>query len=107
MSDESRFIPLGSVPSLAWLPLRRRGSRLNKSTLYRWAGIGSRGVKLQTVCVGSQRCTTAIWLNEFFSALAARETAADIVPQLLQTRFSKTRRRAHEQAQRQLAAFGL
>ena len=42
---------------------------LHRSTIYRWAQKGRRGVRLRVVSVGSKRCTTESWLMEFFDAV--------------------------------------
>lgn len=39
--------------------------RPHASTLYRWAGRGSTGVRLRCVSAGHKRCTTHRWLKEF------------------------------------------
>lgn len=50
------------------LPSSRRGKRLNRATLWRWALRGTRGGRrLQTVCVGSGRMTCDAWVWEFVS----------------------------------------
>ena len=41
-----------------WFPRRRRGKRPTLPTLYRWSNEGYRGVVLETVQVGSTRCTS-------------------------------------------------
>jgi hypothetical protein len=41
-----------------WFPRRRRGKRPALTTLYRWAGVGFHVVVLETVQVGSTRCTS-------------------------------------------------
>ncbi|MDA8377647.1 MAG: DUF1580 domain-containing protein [Planctomycetia bacterium] len=63
-------IPFSEVSKLKWLPNRRRGSRLALPTLYRWAGRGVRGVTLETISIGSQRCTSEQALRRFFQAIA-------------------------------------
>jgi hypothetical protein len=79
--DEA-FIPLRDVPNLTWLPPRRNGGRLALSTLWRWSTKGINGVILRTICFGSTRCTTEIWLREFFEDLA-------------ESKIRGSRRRAH------------
>jgi len=53
------------------VPKRRRGSRVNYATLWRWAAVGSAGARLHVVYVGSTPYTSARWLREFFDAVAA------------------------------------
>lgn len=48
------------------LPSSRRGKRLNRATLWRWALRGARGGRrLRTVCLGSGRMTCDAWVWEF------------------------------------------
>lgn len=44
-------------------------SRPNTSTLYRWAGRCSSGVRLRFVIVDHKRCTTHRWLKEFLVSM--------------------------------------
>lgn len=48
---------------------RKLPMHLHRSTIYRWAQKGRRGVRLRVVSVGSKRCTTESWLMEFFDAV--------------------------------------
>jgi hypothetical protein len=41
-----------------WFPRRRGGKRPSLQTMYRWSSVGYHGVVLETVQVGSTRCTT-------------------------------------------------
>lgn len=59
----------------ALLPKRRRGRRCHVSTLYRWAQAGCRGVVLETVQIGGQRCTSVEALERFFARLSGAPTA--------------------------------
>lgn len=68
-----RLIPLREVPQLGILPPRRSGSRLNVSTIYRWALHGQRGIKLESLKIGGQRVTSLNALQTFCSALAGNE----------------------------------
>ena len=54
------------------LPCRRKGKRPNVATLYRWAQVGCRGIRLETLCVGATRCTSMEALQRFFDALTAQ-----------------------------------
>jgi hypothetical protein len=69
-AGNDRLIRLHDVPRLPWLPDRRGGSKLNVSTVWRWAMRGAAGVKLPTVAVGSALCTTERDLRDFFAAVA-------------------------------------
>ncbi len=56
-----------------------RGKRPSTPTMWRWATIGKRGVKLQHVWVGRNILTTKAALNDFFNAVGnapAREKAS-------------------------------
>lgn len=53
------------------LPNRRRGKRPDVSTLYRWAKVGLHGVRLETIKIGGQTCTSLEALQRFFDALSA------------------------------------
>jgi hypothetical protein len=64
-------IPLGQVPKLGLVPPRRRGSRLNLRTVYRWATAGLKGIVLPTQLVGGQRVTSREALLRFFAAVSA------------------------------------
>jgi len=56
-------------------PRRRGGARVNTSTLWRWRTRGSRGIRLETVKVGSQVCTTADAIRAFIAARSAADVA--------------------------------
>lgn len=64
------------------LPSSRRGKRLNRATLWRWALRGARGGRrLQTVCLGAGRMTCDAWVWEFVcrpGAPADRAQAGDL-----------------------------
>ena len=86
------------------LPCRRKGKRPNVATLYRWAQVGCRGVRLETICIGATRCTTMEALQRFFDELTAR------AEHRLVTEFpgkTATRRRQIEAAEKRLAAAGV
>ena len=44
-------------------------TRIGKSTLRRWAGLGLRGVRLETIKVGARRCTSREALQRFVRRL--------------------------------------
>src|SRR5262249_17917550 len=100
-----RLIPLAQIPSkVEWLPEERRGGgKLNIATLFRWAQHGIRGVRLKIVSVGRQKCSTEVWLRDFFEALAAAsDTPAPPAP-----RSPGTRSRAAQRAGRVLEEAGI
>jgi hypothetical protein len=92
---------LCDVPSLAWLPRRRKGARLNFSTVWRWALRGVHGIRLRTVVVGGTRCTSERWLREFFAALAGNPITTPAI------RTPARRQREIAQAQEELRAHGI
>ena len=51
------------------LPHRRAGRPVHPATLYRWANIGLKGIKLETVQVGGTLCTSLEALQRFFDRL--------------------------------------
>ncbi len=71
-----RLIPLREVPQLGIIPARRSGSRLNVSTIYRWALHGQRGIKLESLKIGGQRVTSLNAIQTFCTALARNEVVA-------------------------------
>jgi len=101
--DTDKYIPLSQVPRLSFLPPRRRGRKLHKSTPYRWSTDGLNGVRLRYVKCGGVRCTTVNWLNAFFSELAEKE--ATVVPDE-DTQGATTSRR-QEEVEKELDRMGL
>jgi len=58
------------------LPSGRRGKRLNRATLWRWALRGLRGGRrLRTVTAGSTRVTCDAWVWEFITQQGAANVA--------------------------------
>ena len=86
------------------LPCRRKGVRPNVATLYRWAQIGCRGIRLETLCVGATRCTSIEALQRFFDALTA-QAEPSAIPQ--PSRHTPGRRKQIEAAERRLAKAGI
>src|SRR5262245_20383235 len=67
--DMPPFLPLAEAAKL--LPGRRPGKRISVGTLWRWCQRGFRhGVRLKSVLIGGQRCTTREWLQDFIKALS-------------------------------------
>ncbi|MGA2233548.1 MAG: DUF1580 domain-containing protein [Tepidisphaeraceae bacterium] len=103
-TGNDRLIRLHDVPRLPWLPARRGGSKLNVSTIWRWAMKGAAGVKLPTVAVGSALCTTERDLRDFFAAVAdARRNG----PPASNVRTPRRRQREIAAAEARLAAAGI
>src|SRR3954467_7068933 len=85
------------------LPRRRRGRKTHVSTLYRWATVGCRGVRLETIQVGATRCTSREALQRFFERLSQGGGAAGS-PQ--PRRSTIKRQRQSEEAGRELEKLG-
>jgi hypothetical protein len=68
-----RLLPLREAAAL--FPSRRKGTRVNIATLWRWMTTGTRGVVLETVRVGNQNYTTEQAIRDFIAA-QSRPTAA-------------------------------
>jgi hypothetical protein len=86
------------------LPCRRKGVRPNVATLYRWAQIGCRGIRLETICVGATRCTSMEALQRFFDALTAQAEHRTEPPA---RRVTASRRKQIEAAEKRLARAGI
>lgn len=63
--------PLPLVEAARLIPSRRRGRPCSVTTLYRWSGVGCRGIVLETIQIGATRCTSAAALQRFFARLTA------------------------------------
>lgn len=74
------------------------GRGLNFSTIWRWSLRGVRGVKLDTVRIGSTLCTSEAAIVRFVERLTNPATPAALGP--------SARRRAHKSAVKELAAAG-
>ena len=72
------------------IPLTEVGSHLptktHRSTVFRWAQKGRRGVKLRVVTIGNTKCTTEAWLMTFFEEVEA-------------ARGANTNRKSHSRSQ--------
>jgi hypothetical protein len=90
------------------LPRRRRGRKVHVSTLYRWATVGCRGVRLETIQIGGTCCTSTEALQRFFEELtvARAGTYAPVSAPPLARRTSAQRLRASERAGRALEHRG-
>ena len=55
------------------LPKRRAGRPLHPATLYRWANIGLKGIKLETIQIGGTLCTSIEALQRFFNRLSEKQ----------------------------------
>ena len=62
------------------LPKRRAGKPTATSTLYRWASVGLRGVKLVVLRVGGCTCTSDEALQRFFDRLTEVANSSKSAP---------------------------
>lgn len=83
---------------------RRAGKRINVSTLWRWASVGVRGVKLETIMAGGSRTTSLEAIERFFDALTAQ---AEHRPVPQSPCMTATRKKQIEAAERRLAQAGV
>jgi hypothetical protein len=97
---KERVFPLSAVPRLKNLPRRRQKRRLHVATCYRWAQVGVRGVRLETIRVGGTLCTSIAALQRFFDALSDAEGKVACVP-------SGARQRDLQRTERQLEDEGI
>jgi len=72
---KDRLLPLRDAAEL--FPRRRKGTKVNIATLWRWMTTGARGLVLETVRVGNQNYTTEQAVRAFIAA-QSRPTAAPI-----------------------------
>jgi hypothetical protein len=96
-------VSLTQAAKLDCFPERRAGSRINVATLYRWSTIGCRGVVLETIQIGSTRCTSREALGRFFRALTDQAAGKPAVA----TSTPAERQRQIRAAQARLAAAGV
>jgi hypothetical protein len=59
-------------------PRRRKGRKIHVSCFYRWSTVGCRGVILETIQVGGNRCTSREALQRFFERLSAPVQAGGV-----------------------------
>jgi hypothetical protein len=65
--DVTEYLTLAEAAKL--IPGRRAGKRISKDTIWRWCLRGvANGLRLKSVLIGGQRCTTRTWLQEFIDA---------------------------------------
>lgn len=86
----------------AEIPNRASGRGVNTSTVWRWAQRGVRGVRLETVLIGSIRFTSRQAIKRFFAATTAAANG-EVAP----IPTDKQRQRAIEAANRALDAAGI
>jgi hypothetical protein len=105
MIDIRKEDPISFTDAAGTLPARRGGKRPHVATLHRWATIGCRGVKLEFVCIGAQRCTSNDALQRFFDRLTELDqaTATNTPAAPKASRSKGKRKKAVEAARRRLA----
>jgi hypothetical protein len=74
------------------LPRRRRGRQVAVSTLYRWATVGIRGIRLEVIQIGGTKCTSQQALERFFDQLTNLGNAASQPPAEAYRRDAETER---------------
>lgn len=84
--------PITLTDATAYIPRRRKGRRTSASTLYRWAAVGVRGVKLETIQVGGSKCTSLEALQRFFDRLSGCSCSTATVEQAERTRSERVAR---------------
>jgi hypothetical protein len=102
LSEE--LIPLTQIPAQPFVPRRRRGTRLNVATVFRWANAGVRGIRLETIRFGGTLCTTRSALLEFFRRLTRQASDESVSPP---PRTPRPRALAGEKAARELEKAGI
>jgi Protein of unknown function (DUF1580) len=51
-------------------PRRRRGRKVHISCFYRWSTVGCKGIVLESIQIGSSRCTSREALQRFYERLS-------------------------------------
>jgi hypothetical protein len=92
-------IPLAEVRDQTFCP-KRRGKKLDRSVVFRWASRGVRGIKLETTSAGGLRITTKSAVLRFFHGLNGGAASSPIP-----TTKSKTAN--VDRAARELATMGM
>lgn len=70
------------------LPSCRRGKRLNRATLWRWALRGLRGRRLRTVELGGGRMTCDAWVWQFLGS-TEHPTSRDAMSEVEHARIAQ------------------
>src|SRR5262245_10259979 len=68
--DITREPPITFTEAAAYVPRRRRGRKTSVTTFRRWATVGLRGIRLETIQVGGTKCTSLQALQRFFDRLS-------------------------------------
>lgn len=81
------------------------GKQVAQSTLYRWAGNGCKGVRLETRMLGGVRFTSTEALERFFDAVTLAADGHREIPAA--TEPARDRQAEIDRAERELDAAGL
>src|SRR5436190_1517418 len=84
-------------------PRRRKGRKIHVSCFYRWSTVGCRGVILETIQIGGNRCTSREALQRFFERLTEPVQARPASGPVGRGRTNAQRQRAAAEAGRKLA----
>ena len=76
MIDMERETLVTLTQATGLLPRRRRGRGAHVSTLYRWATVGLRGVRLEVLRVGGTLCTSREAIQRSCEQLTSLDTAS-------------------------------
>jgi hypothetical protein len=98
-------IPLAEIAKSKVFPKRRRGKRPDTATIYRWTVIGIRGIRLESIQIGGNRCTSREALQRFFESLTANSSAA--IPAQAPEPTPRARRKSIKRAERVLDSAGI
>jgi hypothetical protein len=106
VADETTF-PLAEVSK--HVPPRRGGKKLHQATAFRWAKVGVRGVRLETIRIGGSLCTSVEALQRFFERLSATDEmpSGNAPVSLLTSRTTAALARAVAKADAELEKLGI
>lgn len=96
---DQEFLTLTEAAKL--IPGRKEGERVSVGTVWRWRLRGLRnGIKLKSVLIGGQRCTTRQWLQDFIEAI--NPSASSSLQATATPRTPLQRERESERARQEL-----
>src|SRR5579859_7175260 len=81
------------------LQVRRNGKPVSPATLWRWASRGLKGVRLETIKIAGQTCTSDAAIDRFLSAFVKAEDQPAFAPRRAVSR--------HAAVEAELAARGI
>ena len=77
------LVPLHRVPDLPWIPSggsHARPRKICRTTVYRWASRGIRGIVLPTLRVGGQKVTSEEALVDWLNRVSDRDAPSQASP---------------------------